>query len=84
MDRFIGVLLLIQDLLPMNLKSSMDRFIENVDDDTLNAFTDLKSSMDRFIVLNLNITQQLHMDLKSSMDRFIELLGNRKLSFDFI
>ena len=31
----------------------MDRFIENVDDDTLNAFTDLKSNMDRFIVVFL-------------------------------
>ena len=40
--------------------------------------------MDRFIGLFVATATLIEFNLKSNMDRFIELLGNGKLSFDFI
>ena len=56
----------------------MDRFIENVDDDTLNAFTVLKSNMDRFIVCTWNVFYIALYVLKSNMDRFIVFSDTQK------
>ena len=62
----------------------MDRFIDLRLHTNLVIYFYLKSNMDRFIGLFVATATLIEFNLKSNMDRFIELLGNGKLSFDFI
>ena len=54
-----------------NLKSSLDRFIDNEISMLIDSCTYLKSSLDRFIVENLDNEFDKFAHLKSSLDRFI-------------
>ena len=56
-----------------NLKSNMDRFIENDWTGIQDNRNDLKSNMDRFIVIDIVRYTIRIIYLKSNMDRFIGL-----------
>ena len=49
MDRFIALLWLLVEILWLNLKSNMDRFIAQPTNDARQPIPHLKSNMDRFI-----------------------------------
>ena len=54
-----------------NLKSNMDRFIEELLNHSKSQSQYLKSNMDRFIVTYHLFSVQQYRNLKSNMDRFI-------------
>ena len=74
MDRFIGLYYNTLCVMCIDLKSSMDRFIDSSVLWRLYSFSYLKSSMDRFIVFQSLSQTLMTTDLKSSMDRFIGCL----------
>ena len=74
MDRFIAAVFFIFCDNSLDLKSSMDRFIDYRDSDSRRCSSNLKSSMDRFIAFVTVDCVILNANLKSSMDRFIDLL----------
>ena len=54
-----------------DLKSNMDRFIEQLLSRVFCQCRNLKSNMDRFIGFPIHLTQKSDKNLKSNMDRFI-------------
>ena len=71
MDRFIALKGLYEVINLLNLKSNIDRFIENTTSCTEHIYLNLKSNMDRFIGLVSNTLVSVIRYLKSNMDRFI-------------
>ena len=63
---------LVTYVVPYNLKSSLDRFIEKEFLKNKNFDENLKSSLDRFIVSFRSFVMKEIPNLKSSLDRFIE------------
>ena len=71
MDRFIACECCFIYFACSNLKSNMDRFIDNVYLNQLLYICHLKSNMDRFIDLVRDDMWVNDFNLKSNMDRFI-------------